>query len=139
MAGGRGRSDPCAGRFRCRRAIPDSVRGAGRLLGRCAGGWSSWCWQMVDVLRIRGAAMVAECVMVCTFVDWIGFRLVFSDLVRISGTPGRSGRWLIVVVQANPWDSAGSRPHPSWWLGAAWCRRELIPIPPGVLRFGAGT
>lgn len=96
-------------------------------------------WQMVDVLRIRGAAMVAGCVMVCTFVDWIGFRLVFSDLVRISGTPGRSGRWLIVVVQANPWDSAGSRPHPSWWLGAARCRRELIPIPPGVLRFGAGT
>ena len=94
---------------------------------------------MVDVLRIRGAVMVAGCVMVCTFVDWIGFRLVFSDLVRISGTPGRSGRWLIVVVQANPWDSAGSRPHPSWWLGAARCRRELIPIPPGVLRFGAGT
>ena len=94
---------------------------------------------MVDVPRIRGAAMVAGCVMACTFVDWIGFRLVFSDLVRISGTPGRSGRWLIVVVQANPWDSAGSRPHPSWRPGAARCRRELIPIPPGVLRFGAGT
>lgn len=55
---------------------------------------------MVVVLRIRGAAMVAGCVTACTFVDWIGFRLVFSDLVRIAGTQGRSGRWLIVVVQA---------------------------------------
>ena len=74
--------------FRCRRAISSLVRGFGWLRGRCPGGWSLWCRRIVDVLRIRGAAMVAGCVMVCTFVDWIGFRLVFSDLVRISGTPG---------------------------------------------------
>lgn len=125
--------------LRCRRAISSLVRGFGWLRGRCPGVWSLWCRRIVDVPRFAVWLWLHGGLTSDAFVDWIGFRLVFSDLVRISGTPGRSGRWLIVVVQANPWDSAGSRPHPSWWLGAARCRRELIPIPPGVLRFGAGT
>ena len=85
-----GRACPDAGVdwFRCRRAISSLVRGFGWLHGRCPGGWSLWCRRIADVLRFAVWPWLHGWLTADAFVDWIGLWLVFSDLVRISGTPG---------------------------------------------------
>lgn len=78
--------------LRFRLVISGSVRGLGRLRGWCAGGWSLWRWGILGIPRFCGTGVAAGCVAVGACMDWTGFRLVFSDSVRVSGVfDGRDG------------------------------------------------
>ena len=72
------------------------------------------CWDSaVLVWRLAGVYVSA-----CARVDWIGFRLPFSGLVRDSGRCGlMAGRCLIVVLLAGRWNSV-----------ALWCDEWLVVV-----------
>ena len=74
--------------FRCCGVIRGSVRGFGRLCGRCAGGCSPCVYVIVGILRFCGSIVAGRRVAVGSVTDWIGFRVSFSDSVRGSVSMG---------------------------------------------------
>ena len=67
---------------RFRRVIPDSVHGFGRYRAWWSGVRFPCCRLIAEILRFCGDAVAGGRVRSGTRVDWIRFRLVFSDSVR---------------------------------------------------------
>ena len=93
--------------FRCCGVIRGSVRGFGRLCGRCAGGCSPCVYEIVGIPRFCGGAVVGSPVSVWTG-SVFGLHPPIQSVIWVS----RAAIWrrLIAVQQAEHWYSAVL-----WW------------------------